>query len=146
MELNSSRLFLHYAFACAEDKLRAKRISNQSFALLEMFVKTKRTPTTSFLAHCFPNAVKKLREFAQKENSTDMWSLKAVAKYWHQHQGSGGDCAVKIVTILSVNTDGTAIVICENRTFNAVNFYNLDLQVDDEVYLHNRFIIEKVKY
>lgn len=124
-------VFLRFAFVCAEEKLRAKKITPRMFEELEKALKNSTPPSIYMLERCFPKAFEESLGF------------KTMAEYWHQHRGSGGSCAVKVATVLSVDTRNAVQVICDGEMLNAVNFYGLDLQGGDNVYLHRQVVIEK---
>jgi len=133
-ELDGPQFFLRFAWPCAENKLNAKKITNEEFFALGLLITQKLTPEIEFLEHCFPDATKHLKN----------WSREEVADYWHNRHGHEGDCAIKIATIKDLIDLKIVLVLCENNFFTAINFYDLNLQVDAEVYLHHRVIIEKV--
>ena len=132
--MSNGLLFMRYAWVCAENKLRAGKISQEDFGNLKWLVENKMKPAPELLERCFPKAFRESLNFP------------TVAEYWHQHQGSGGDCATKVAFVVSANKITLSVLMdCEGTRLYKPNIYKLDLEKGDRVYLHKLIPIEKVE-
>lgn len=137
------RLFFQYAWPCAGGRLNSGLISQEDFNELKLLVETSGEPTISLLQRCFPDAMKDKTEFDRDHQAdSDPWSKQNVGAYWHQHQGSSGDCATKIATVCSEGSD-VIHVICGDTPMYVTNIWRINLQIGDQVYLHWQSISEK---
>jgi len=141
-KLTGSQLFLRYAFVCAEDKLRLGKISRGNFEQLKLAAENNLKINNSLLEYCFGDATQALRVFSEKRN-VEIWSFENVAKYWRHNHGHDGDCAVRSTVVTAISPDNLSLqVILENKNFWVKNYYNLNVQMGDSIYLHKRIAIE----
>jgi hypothetical protein len=150
-QLTGPQLFLRYAFPCAEDQLRANKISHTDFKNLEWLISNidvnKQSPKIFFLRKCFPNAVQSLERFAT-ENNREVWLFKTVAEFWRYHHGHTGECAVRRLVVFGIG--GEIINIdspnAEMHLYKKmINLYRLSLKVGDSIIVHRRIVIEKIE-
>jgi len=142
-QLNGPQLFLRYAWPCAEDKLRAGKISEEDFHRLEMLVKGRLIPPIKFLEHCFPNAVQKMREFAKPYITAKLFNYWIVKTFWREHHSHEGDCAVVSAIVGHI---GQLILVCDRKeNIPVLNPYEIEIGIGDLVYVHRRVICEKVE-
>ena len=150
-QLTGPQLFLRYAWPCAEDRLHAQLISQGDFEKLRWLILDKSEPDIYFLEHCFPKAVKSLKDFSETTGTTDtwlVWSFGNVAKFWRHNHGSGqghdGDCAVTVGIVLSVTLTHNLLISSNDKTFYVPNIYRIPLEKKDQIYIHRKIVIEKV--
>jgi hypothetical protein len=142
-------LFSRYAFVCAEEKLLRgdKRMSRWDFDWLKMIVEKKCQPNVVLLVYSFSNAHKSYQEcqLCRESGFRADFSRQSVSYHWQNHHGHTGDCAVKIVPIVSViDTTSNLAVVIDGKIVCLPNIYNLDLKKGDKVSLHKNLPIEKV--
>ena len=143
--LTGPQLFLCYAFPCAEEKRDAQKITRGDFRALKLLIESGREPGISFLERCFPNATREMNQFwLGTYDACALWSPHLVGTFWHQHQGSGGDCAATKAMVYEVNGNAVSVMV-DSKMFPAINLYGLDLQIGDMVYLHRRVVIEEAE-
>jgi len=138
-EISGPKLFLRYAFPCAEYRLHASLISQQDFDTLKLLAETGDEPETVFLEKCFPNAVKDLGEHAKLRDITNMWATKTVAQLWRYLHGHNNHCAVKLLAVRGIR--GQEIDV--GLSFIVINLYNLDLRKGDLIFVHRHVVAEK---
>src|ERR1035437_2868708 len=122
-QLTGPQLFLRYAWPCAEDLLKIRKITPDDFSSLERFVNEKLAPPREFLKRCFPNAVEALENFSELSGNPErweMWSYETVAEYWRHNHRHEGDCAVCEAVVISIY-DRCVYVISGSKAFNAIN-------------------------
>ena len=140
--LTGELLFLRYAWPCAEDKLRAREIDPDDFARLESIVKDgKSLPDQILLWRCFPKPAGALAVFA-KEHQLEVWNPETVAAFWHRHQGSREECAVKWGVIKKLGPIAV-MVAYDSGVGRAFNPYRLPLILGYQVYVHCHVIAER---
>ena len=144
LKISGQRLLGRFGWTCANERLEKKLMLQCDFDELKSCLENNDAPDSILLALCFPKPVRELRSFARSIEQ-NMWECVVVMAFLQQYQGSGGDCAVKIATVCSINPNGTIQVICGNETFIAINLFDLDLQIGEMVYLHRRVVIEKAE-
>ena len=127
--------FLRFASVCAESRFAAGLISKDDLEKIRWHIQEGIKPEIEFLKRCFPDAA---------ANITD-WSYASVGEYWHKNHGHTGDCAVTKAVVCDILFSVSVLVLADNRTFAALNVYDIDLQSGDVVYLHKKTIIEKVE-
>jgi hypothetical protein len=147
LALTGLLLFLRYAWPCAEDRLRERKIDRIQFLKLEWIVEGKVKMEISFLQECFPNAVADLEKFA-KQNYKETWSLETVTEFWRNHHGHSGECAVRRLVVFAI--DGKIITVnpAEQEITShkrMINFYGIPLKVGDSIIVHRRVVIEKIE-
>lgn len=136
--LTGPELFLHYAWPCAEIRLRSKLISEDDFKRLKSFLKNKENIDIDFLTACFPKAVASLKEY---KNGTDCWSFESVSDYWRNGHKGTGDCAVKHFIVFEIRKRRIVFVGLKHPV---INEYNFELKVGDHILVHHKRIIEKI--
>ncbi|MFA6105660.1 MAG: hypothetical protein WC725_03655 [Patescibacteria group bacterium] len=143
MEISGKRLFLLYSFPCAEGRHMRGHIDREHLDRLCMLVKNGGEPTTQLLRYCFPHAVRRLREYADKIGA-DRWSLATVADFWRHHHGHKGDCRVILGKTLKVISPIIVIMTDDKGdAFKVINIYGHAVAPGDRFYLHFRVLIEK---
>ena len=139
------RLFLRYAWPCAEYKRFAKKITDEEFKELSILVKTGKEPSVALLERCFKDAVVSLRKFAEKTDAKGgAWSFETVAEFWRFHHGHKDDCRVRRARILHFVDSVVVMLICMEKNFFALNVYGIPLKLGGEVYVHKSVIVEKI--
>lgn len=147
VELTGPQLFLRYAFPCAEEKLHAGKINQNTFDDLAATVKNNGLPSNFSLGYCFSTAVKSLDKFS-KQNNKEMWALETVAEFWRYHHGHTGDCAVRRLVVFGIN--GKVITLNLDRDGftswkRAINLYGISLRIGDSITTHRGVVIEKIE-
>jgi hypothetical protein len=139
-QISGSQLFLRYAWPCAEEKFISGEIREENFKRLNQALKEESKDIAFLLTICFPKAVETLRGYARAHN-LETWSFEAVSEYWRYNHGHTGNCTVVKGEVWEVGR------VCKiwngENTLNALNLYGLDLQIDDVVFLHKGFVVEK---
>jgi hypothetical protein len=142
--MSGNRLFLLYAFACAEDRLRVGLISQSDFEMLSALITSQSaSPTVEALERCFPKAVRNYLAWCKQYSKTP-WTQESVTEYWRDYHGDRPDCAVHRALVLSTNDELQVSVRGSKGVFFALNRYQLPLVPGDLVCIHRNFIVEKV--
>lgn len=131
-------LFLMYAWPCARYRLDKGLITQKDYEDLWRFLDLGSNPSFDLLARCFPNAVREFREFSMPY---DCWTTKRVREFWRNHHNHT-QSPVRCGRIVAVRNSIVTISVGD-RILPVVNEYGLDLNVGDEVFTHNNFVIEK---
>lgn len=141
-EISGPLLFLRYAFVCVEYQMLIGNIKPAKANLLKKHLADGTNPSKSLLNDCFRGAMQGYRESCKKNSCEANLSRASVIIYWRKNHGHTDDCAVTQVTICEINGNTISFMV-GSKIFKAINFYNLDLQISDTVYLHWRKVIEK---
>lgn len=142
MRLTGQQLFLRYAFPCANWRLSRGFIDKIDLANLKKFVWGKDYPSPDFLKRCFPEAFRKLREFA-RSRKREMWDVDVVADFWrhhHNHLESPVYCGE--VTKINKTTGIVTVVVKGVGEMMASNWYGIRISIGDSVFTHQHVIIE----
>lgn len=131
-------LHFHFAWPCAEDRLKAGLITEQQYNKLRFYLKIGAEPSYAFLETCFPRAAEDKKRFA-KEHNLPEWDLETVRKFWRYNHRGQGDCAVRAAVIHSVKDGEISIGI---EKYPVTNPYSLELEPGDIVYIHRHVIAE----
>ncbi len=143
-ELSGGKLFLRYAWPCAETRKLQGQITVDDFEALQVLIDSDGEPETSLLERCFPLAFSSLKKLAEGLGAGDrIWTREIVAEYWHCHHGHNGDCEVRLAVFDRVLRDQVVVVDCRGEKIRVVNAYNLILKSSDECYIHRSVVIEK---
>jgi hypothetical protein len=144
-EISGKRLFLLYAYPCAEGRLILRKIDKEHFDRLVKLVHNGEEPTAQLLRYCFPHAFRRLREYAN-ETSVERWDFATVADFWRHHHGHKGDCRVSLGKVVEViNEVVTRIADNDGFEIRALNLYDLPVNIGDRLYLHRRVLVEKAE-
>ncbi|MEI6842952.1 MAG: hypothetical protein WCK48_00360 [bacterium] len=136
-------LFLRYAFVCAEDRLRAHKITQKDYERLLRMLAESEEIDTAFLSHCFPDATAGLRKFAKDRHFENMWAFDVVAEYWRHHHGKHGYCAVSAGVIVHTAFKNKIVGIeISGRRAPFINEYGLVLTDGQQVFVHRHSVIE----
>lgn len=139
-KMSGPKLFLRYAFPCAEDRFHASFISCEDLKLLERIIKFDEEPEVLILQKCFPKAVNNLVNFAESTGKI-VWAFETVAEYWRFHHDHSDESRVKTLVVSRIN----GIIINVGLNFAVINLYGIKLKKYDQVLVHNRVIVEKLE-
>jgi hypothetical protein len=141
-QLTGPQLFLRYAWPCAEEKLKAGKISQGDFDQLKLDVEQNRHPNGWLLEFCFRNASRALHEFAGSKNP---WSFETVQEFWLCHHIHKESPTVRgtVTGFLGRNQyDLFEVLLDENRTIPVTNLYDQTITLGDRVSIHHHSIIQ----
>ena len=155
-------VFFKYAYPCSSELARRKTISPAQKDLLDYFLEHNKAPERELLEVCFPNAIKRLKRFA---DGRDYWSVDNIREYFFVHHNMIIDnkeesysdkhstpqmrdlCKVKFGKISDIeNINGNIVYIVKYATFEerVSGRYLPDAKVNDKISIHWRFAIEKI--
>ncbi len=135
-EMSGNRLFLLYAFPCANAKEIAGQISTEQFGQLERLVDGGGEPSVELLSACFPCVVRKFYAHAHRNpfDSTP-WTVEEVRSYWSNHRE--GDSPVVRAVVLNFNSVVTNVMnLATGEQFSVVNRYRLSYRVNSVLLIH----------
>lgn len=135
-EISGNRLFLLYAFPCAQAREIARQITTEQFHQLERLVDNGREPSVELLSVCFPDAVRKFYAYARR-NPFDPtpWAVEDVRSYWSNHRE--GDSPVVRAVVLNFNSAVTNVMnLATGQQFPVVNRYGLTYKVGSILLIH----------
>jgi len=135
-EMSGNRLFLLYAFPCAQAREIAGQITTDQFHQLERLVDDGGEPSVELLSACFPDAVQRFYAHARRNpfDSTP-WTVEDVSSYWLNHRE--GDSPVVRAVVLNFNSAVTNVMnLATGEQFSVVNRYRLSYRVKSVLLIH----------
>lgn len=143
-QISGLKILSRFGWPCVQEKLNHGLMKQSDFDELKSCIENNADPDVLLLALCFPNLMRKLGAFARKHHRT-MLAYDVVIEFLKQHQGSGGDCAAKIGSIMSDNWDGTFDVICgSNLLKEQRNIFSITLDPALPVLVHRTVIVAQI--
>ena len=150
--MNGKRLFLLYAFPCAEQRLYRGEITEEEYQRLQDMISGE--PIDSkLLQKCFPQAWKDYHSFF------DLMDTKNVRRFWlemHNKMVDSGRgefarysekereiCKVRIGKVVAFEGEIVNVDI-DGKIQKVVNAYGLKLKPGDTVSIHYRIVIESL--
>jgi len=154
-------VFFKYAYPCSDELVRLKTISPAQKDLLDYFFDNNKAPKRNLLEVCFPNAIKRLKRFADDE---DYWTVDNIREYFIVHhnkiiddrEGSYASCTRHMRELCKVrcgkisdieDINGNIVYIVRYNQFEETRVsgrYLPDAKVNDRISVHWRFAIEKL--
>lgn len=144
MEKAGLKLFLRYAWPCSEEKLKSGQIDQSRFNILKLLAENGDAPPIILLEKVYPGAVDRYREFCASKDYEANFDLESVKKYWRENHTNRDYCSVIKAEVCLSESDGTTLVICDNRPINVSNPYKLALKFREFVFIHRKIVVEKV--
>lgn len=141
--LSGTLVFFRFVWPCAEEKFRARKISQSDFSLLRKLIRNGRKPRMSLLKRCFPNPFRDWEIFSRAKR-TKMTAVGTVVKLLRYHHGHDGDCAGRVGKIDSIAED-CVFVVFSGKLTPCFNIYCLELEKGDEVLVHRRVVVKEIK-
>jgi hypothetical protein len=142
IEISGERLFLLYAYPCAETRELHAFIRPEDVKELEALVDGGLDPSHELLERCFPNAVWSFGKSAGINPSAENpWPFEKVRGFWRSHRGDAPECAVSSGKVSEVGEISIHVGIggIETPVFNR---YGLKVEIGDTVFIHKHVIVE----
>ena len=138
-------LFLRFSWPCAQERLDKGLIKQCDFDELRSAVEKNTDIDPILLTLCYPNPVRKLRNFAIARHE-NMWAFETVYKFLLLCHEGVKDCAVMLGVIASKITSADSILVTTDwKSEYYMNTYHLQLEFGDKVLVHRRVIITSGK-
>lgn len=140
--ISGERLFLRYAYPCAEVKEQRGVMISSMVAELDTLVNEGGEPSHALLCKCFENAVRSYHEFTNTDPASGLaWPISEVRRFWRAHRGVSKQCAVMCGEVEAIEAL-CVWVKCEGKSVLVINRYKLPVLPNDTVYFHKRVVAE----